>query len=61
MSTPSTDPPSTTPQPFRCQRLDIALCVDALPHNVTSYPNLLGHQDAQQARTDLQAFRYSWV
>ncbi|XP_066945636.1 atrial natriuretic peptide-converting enzyme isoform X2 [Macrobrachium rosenbergii] len=54
--TTSTVPSTTTPSPRRCQALDIDLCSN-LHHNVTSYPNLLGHADANSVKSDIISVR----
>ncbi|XP_071519444.1 atrial natriuretic peptide-converting enzyme-like isoform X3 [Panulirus ornatus] len=54
--TTSTPPPTTTPPPRRCQALDVTLCSN-LHHNVTTYPNLLGHADALAVERDIISVR----
>ncbi|XP_066997749.2 atrial natriuretic peptide-converting enzyme [Anabrus simplex] len=50
--------PSTTtpPPPRRCGPLQLEYCSN-LPHNVTSYPNALGHNSIQAVKDDVIAFR----
>lgn len=54
--TTSTPPPTTTLPPRRCQALDVTLCAN-LHHNVTTYPNLLGHPDARTVERDIISVR----
>ncbi|XP_045602794.1 atrial natriuretic peptide-converting enzyme isoform X2 [Procambarus clarkii] len=54
--TTSTPAPTTTPPPRRCQALDVTLCAN-LHHNVTTYPNLLGHADARTVESDIISVR----
>lgn len=55
--TTPTAPPTTTPPPRRCQGLNVSLCAN-LHHNVTTYPNLLGHQDVDAVERDILFLRY---
>ncbi|XP_042235971.1 uncharacterized protein LOC121875475 [Homarus americanus] len=54
--TTSTPPPTTTLPPRRCQALDVNLCAN-LHHNVTTYPNLLGHSDSHTVERDIISVR----
>ncbi|XP_050731521.1 atrial natriuretic peptide-converting enzyme-like isoform X2 [Eriocheir sinensis] len=54
--TTPTAPPTTTPPPRRCRALDVSLC-SSLHHNLTTYPNLLGHQDADAVERDIHILR----
>lgn len=56
-TTVSTVPPTTTPPPpRRCTPLQLSYCKH-LPYNITSYPNLIGHQSIQEVEDDVIAFR----
>lgn len=56
-TTVSTIPPTTTPPPpRRCSPLELSYCKH-LPYNITSYPNLIGHQSLQEVEDDVIAFR----
>lgn len=54
--TTSTTVATTTLPPRRCQGLDVGIC-SILHHNVTSYPNLLGHVDSSAVEKDIIAIR----
>lgn len=57
-TTISTIPPTTTPSPpRRCSPVELSYCKN-LPYNITSYPNLIGHQSLQEVEDDVIAFRY---
>lgn len=49
---------STTAAPRSCASLQLPYCA-AANHNVTTYPNIVGHQDLQQVLDNVIAFR--WV
>ncbi|KYM94557.1 Atrial natriuretic peptide-converting enzyme [Cyphomyrmex costatus] len=56
-STVSTLPPTTTaPPPRKCSKLDLSYCKH-LPYNISSYPNMLGHQSLSDVEEDVIAFR----
>lgn len=57
-TTVSTPPTTTTaPPPRSCSKLNLPYCRH-LPYNITSYPNVLGHQSLLEVEEDLIAFRY---
>lgn len=47
---------TTTPAPRVCTYLDLKFCT-SLHHNVTTYPNILGHKNIQDVEADLIAIR----
>lgn len=59
-TTPSTTPlfvTSTTRRPPRtCSKLTVNYC-NKLPYNITTYPNLLGHESAKDVEEDVISFR----
>ncbi|XP_076031801.1 atrial natriuretic peptide-converting enzyme-like [Oratosquilla oratoria] len=52
----STSTPRPTPAPRRCLPLDVSFC-SSLHHNITSYPNLLGHNSRFEVEEDLIPLR----
>lgn len=53
--TPDTSPKEQKPQ-RRCEALKLDYC-KAVGYNVTTYPNLLGHNNIDEVKADLIAFR----
>lgn len=57
-TTASTTTPTTTlPPPRKCGKVEFNYCRH-LPYNITSYPNILGHQSIREVEEDVITFRY---
>ncbi|XP_054268475.1 atrial natriuretic peptide-converting enzyme isoform X2 [Macrosteles quadrilineatus] len=49
-------PPTTTPAPRTCSPRQLPYCA-GVTNNITTYPNLVGHQSLQEVMDDVIAFR----